>query len=151
MCYPPLTYFLFTFSLFSFKTNYNSLISYVFITTRDCIDIIKERNTTFNNEYNSKADISNDMIPGDVANFPIPEEYRYKIVIGMVISRTRSYKNNYKMKCIYLLILFCLSKRKYIKYTQQQINIIIMIYQMDLTRNQTISHGIEIVDMSRAY
>lgn len=78
MCYPPLTYFLFTFSLFSFKTNYNSLISYVFITTRDCIDIIKERNTTCINEYNSEADISNDIIPGDVANLPIPEEYRYK-------------------------------------------------------------------------
>ena len=62
-------------------------------------------------KYNSEADISNDIIPGDVANLPIPEEYRYKIVIGMAISRTRSNKNNYKMKCIYLLILFCLSKR----------------------------------------
>lgn len=41
-------------------------------------------------------------------------------------------------------------KKKYIKYTQQQI-IIMMIYQMNLTRNQTNSHGIEIVDMSRAY
>lgn len=41
-------------------------------------------------------------------------------------------------------------KKKYIKYTQQQI-IIMMIYQMNLTRNQTNSHDIEIVDMSRAY
>lgn len=69
-------FLLLVFSLLSL--NNNSLISYFFITTRDCIDIIKERNTTCIKEYYSETYISNDMIPGDVANLPIPEEYRYK-------------------------------------------------------------------------
>ena len=42
-------------------------------------------------------------------------------------------------------------KRNYSKYTQQQIDVVKKIHQMDLTRKQAISHGVELLGMSRSY
>ena len=117
--------------------------------------IINARQPACVNEYYSEANTTNDTIPHEPAEPPVSEEERERrIANGMTVYGIRSEMRRLQDEMPLpnpTVSNAARPKRKYSKYTQQQIDVVKKIHQMDLTRKQAISHGVELLGMSRSY